>query len=338
MLSKPDEYSSLISPNNFGNGCTDFDDLSNINPINSINEDELIEQIFTDTSNLSFLNNLNILQNDVNNPIDDIYSFEKIKQILLNCNNSNLNDILRKMKTEKIDTDQIYMKLMNINVIKVRKQRKSENKIRENKIIFGQGRKKKIDLTERAHDKFSSDNILKKIKAILFKSLIIFSNNVLKSANINIKLKNIDYKNINKLGKKNELDQFDMTIEQLISKEISPKYTNFNSHYNKEKITQILEERKDNEALKSIFYMTYRQWLDIFALKINIINYKNYRYLDGLSEETFEMIEKNIPKISEILINIYSKDNIEYLPYFLFYLYNYEKLFLIKRNRSKNKA
>ena len=35
------------------------------------------------------------------------------------------------------------MKLMNINVIKVRKQRKSENKIRENKIIFGQGRKKK---------------------------------------------------------------------------------------------------------------------------------------------------------------------------------------------------
>ena len=227
---------------------------------------------------------------------------------------------------------------MNINVIKVRKQRKSENKIRENKIIFGQGRKKKVDLTERAHDKFSSDNILKKIKAILFKSLIIFSNNVLKSANINIKLKNIDYKNINKLGKKNELDQFDMTIEQLISKEISPKYTNFNSHYNKEKITQILEERKDNEALKSIFYMTYRQWLDIFALKINIINYKNYKYLDGLSEETFEMIEKNIPKISEILINIYSKDNIEYLPYFLFYLYNYEKLFLIKRNRSKNKA
>ena len=45
-----------------------------------------------------------------------------------------------------------------------------------------------------------------------------------------------------------------------------------------------------------------------------------------------------MPKISEILINIYSKDDIEYLPYFLFYLYNYEKLFFIKRNRSENKA
>ena len=48
------------------------------------------------------------------------------------------------MKTEKIDKDQIYMKLMNLNIIKVRKQRKSENKISENKNIFGQGRKKKL--------------------------------------------------------------------------------------------------------------------------------------------------------------------------------------------------
>ena len=100
MLSKIDEYSSLISPFKFGNGCIDFDDLSNINSINSNNEDELI---ITNTSTLSFLNNLNILQNNVNNPIDGIYSFEKIKQILLNCNNSNLNDILGKMKTEKIN-------------------------------------------------------------------------------------------------------------------------------------------------------------------------------------------------------------------------------------------
>ena len=129
-----------------------------------------------------------------------------------------------------------------------------------------------------------------------------------------------------------------MTIEQLISKEISPKYTKFNSNYNKEKIAQILKERKDNDFLKSIFYMTYRQWLDIFVLKINNINYKNYKYLDGLGQAIFEKIEKNMPKISEILINIYSKDDIEYLPYFLFYLYNYEKLFLIKRNRSENKA
>ena len=334
MFSKPDENSSITSLYNFWNDIafhSDLGDLADINSINLINERELV---FTNASTFNFLNNSNFLQSDVSTPIDGIYSFEKIQQILLHCNNSYLKDILGKMKTEKIDKDQIYMKLMNINIIKDRKQRKSENKISENKNIFGQGRKKKIDLTERAHDKFCSDNVIKKIKAILFKNLIIFCNNVLKSEKINIKLKNINYKN-NKLSKQNELKLFEMTIEQLISKEISPKYTNFNSNYNKEKIAQILKERKDNDFLKSIFYMTYRQWLD---LKINNINYKNYKYLDGLGQAIFEKIEKNMPKISEILINIYSKDDIEYLPYFLFYLYNYEKLFLIKRNRSENKA
>lgn len=160
----------------------------------------------------------------------------------------------------------------------------------------------------------------------------------MKSENIKIKLKNINYQNVNKLAKKNELELFEMTIEQVISKEISPKYTNFDPNYNKETIAQILEKRRDNEVLKSIFYMSYRQWLDIFVLKINNINYKNHEYLDGLGQAIFEKIEKNMPKISETLINIYSKDNIEYLPSFLFYLYNYEKLFLIKRNRSENKA
>lgn len=338
MFSKPDENSSIISPYNFGNDIkshSDLGDLADINSINLINEHELI---FTNASTFNFLNNSNFQQSDVRKPIDGICTFENIQQILLHCNNSYLNDILGKMKTEKIDKDQTYTKLMNINAIKVRKQRKNKNKKSENKNIFGQGRKKKIDLTERAHDKFSSDNVIKKIKRILFKNLIFFCNNILKSENIKIKLKNINYQNVNKLAKKNELELFEMTIEQVISKEISPKYTNFDPNYNKETIAQILEERRDNEVLKSIFYMTYRQWLDIFVLKINNINYKNHEYLDGLGQAIFEKIEKNMPKISETLINIYSKDNIEYLPSFLFYLYNYEKLFLIKRNRSENKA
>ena len=189
MFSKPDENSSIISPYNFGNDIkshSDLGDLADINSINLINEHELI---FTNASTFCFLNNSNFQQSDVRKPIDGICTFENIQQILLHCNNSYLNDILGKMKTEKIDKDQTYMKLMNINAIKVRKQRKSENKKSENKNIFGQGRKKKIDLTERAHDKFSSDNVIKKIKRILFKNLIFFCNNILKSENIKIKLK-----------------------------------------------------------------------------------------------------------------------------------------------------
>ena len=144
MFSKPDENSSITSLYNFWNDIafhSDLGDLADINSINLINERELV---FTNASTFNFLNNSNFLQSDVSNPIDGVYSFEKIQQILLHCNNSYLKDILEKMKTEKIDKDQIYMKLMNLNIIKVRKQRKSENKISENKNIFGQGRKKKL--------------------------------------------------------------------------------------------------------------------------------------------------------------------------------------------------
>ena len=144
MFSKPDENSSIISPYNLWNDIkshSDLGDLADMNSINLINEHELI---FTNASTSYFLNNSNFPQSDVRKPIDGICTFENIQQILLHCNNSYLNDILGKMKTEKIDKDQTYTKLMNINAIKVRKQRKSENKKSENKNIFGQGKKKKL--------------------------------------------------------------------------------------------------------------------------------------------------------------------------------------------------
>ena len=344
MLSILDENNSIISPYTSWNDIkylssyNDYDDLRDIYSMNSINPVNENELLFTNTSTLAFLNDSNIQQNDVSDPIDGTYSLEKIQKILLYCKNPHLNDIIEKIKREQIEKDQIFQRLMKINPINLRRQRNHQNKIQENKNVFGKGRKKKIDLSIRAHNKLSYDNIIKKIKAILFKKLIAFCNNILKSENINVKLKNINYKYVNKLNKKSELELFEMSIKQVISKEISSKYTSLNSDYNKEKIAQILEERKDNEFLKSLFKIPYRQWIDIFILKLNNINYKNDKSLVGLDEENFKNIEENMPKISRVLINIYSKNDIIYMYNFLSCLYNYEKLFLIKRNRRKNKA
>lgn len=81
------------------------------------------------------------------------------------------------------------------------KYQKLEKKILEDKIIFKRGRKKGNDLEKRKHNKYSSDNVIKKIKANLFKKMILFYNNILKSANINITLKNINYNIINNINK-----------------------------------------------------------------------------------------------------------------------------------------
>ncbi len=50
--------------------------------------------------------------------------------------------------------------------------------------------------------------------------------------------------------------------------------------------------------------------------------------------KNFQAIEKNIPKIVDLLINILIKENdSDFLSNFIFYLYNYEKWFYFKRNR-----
>ena len=59
-------------------------------------------------------------------------------------------------------------------------QDKEEQKDINAKKKFGLGRKKKGDETERKHDIFASDNIIKKIKGFLFKNLVIFLNKILK--------------------------------------------------------------------------------------------------------------------------------------------------------------
>jgi hypothetical protein len=61
------------------------------------------------------------------------------------------------------------------------------------------GRKKRNDLTERIHGKYSSDNIIKKIKGALFKSLVQFINKILQRDKI---IKDLNYKKyINQLKK-----------------------------------------------------------------------------------------------------------------------------------------
>jgi hypothetical protein len=284
------------------------------------------------TSAEILLQNSNIQPDDANNPIYGIYTFEKIKKILLDCNNCELNEILKNIPTEQIEKERFYLILMKNKKFKYQKR---EKKILEGKIIFKRGRKKGNDLEKRGHNKYSSDNVIKKIKANLFKNMIIFCNNILKSSNINITLKNINYNIINNLNKKNELKQFEMTLKELISEEISPKYNSLNADYNKKKIIEILKERKDNKVLNFIFNMTYRQWIDIFILKQNIRDYKIDEYLSVLDEGNYKEIEKQIPKVSEALINVSEKNGIVYLSFYIFYLYNYEQWFFSKRNRRK---
>ena len=95
-------------------------------------------------------------------------------------------------------------------------------------------------------------------------------------------------KNINK---KKEFELLEMPLKELLSKDISPKFTSLSADYNKRRIEQILKERRDNNIPMYIFNMTYREWIDIFTMKKSIKTNKN------ISEEICQAIEKNMKKL-----------------------------------------
>ena len=194
------------------------------------------------------------------------------------------------------------------------------------------------------HDKMCSDNIIKKVKSAIFNYTLYFLNNILSSCDetcslYKIKLSKLDYKYVDELKKEKEFEILNMSLKELFSNDISPKIQKYNSKFNKQIIENILnnKNKKVDDTLLFVFNMTLRNWLDIFTLKksvIDIINeYKDKNYKDIDSEK----IEKSMVGVDKLLNEIKEKNDEDYLPRFIFCLYNYERWFYLKKTRNKKK-
>lgn len=255
-------------------------------------------------------------------------SYDKISQLL---ESHKIDKILLSKfnKDIRIEEAENYLKL----IPRKRKRKKNKNDPNENEIFvyipkFGMGRKTLKDPSKRKHNKFSSDNLIKKIKSNLFQKLILFVNNMLKNK---YKIRELDYIFIDTIKKEINLELLEMTIKDLLSKDISPKYSNFPPDSNKKVIETIFEKEKDNEAIMFIFNITFRDWIDIFILKKKVKDFGN------LSEESCQEIEENLPKLEKLLEDILKDSNEEYFSSFIFSLYNYERWFSVKRVRRQKK-
>ena len=128
------------------------------------------------------------------------------------------------------------------------------------------GRKRAVDINERAHNKKRPDNIIKKIKNYFIEYLINFVNAIIREKENRLKM--LDHKKyINKLKREEDLKFLKMIVKDCLSQDISPKYIKLNSNYNKIRISKILNEQKDNEVIKFVFNMTIKDWIELFTLK-----------------------------------------------------------------------
>ena len=189
------------------------------------------------------------------------------------------------------------------------------------------------------HDIMAPDNIIKKIKAIIFKNILIFLNNWLKEGtNSNIKYLNLDYnKYINKLNSSFEKKILSMKLKDLLSLDISSIYKNKDG--NNKEIIKIIEKKEGEiinkdiiDTLKFILNITFSDWLDLFTDKKQIKDVVT----DNELSINFDNIEKSFVGTNGVLNDFEEEDEKFYLSLVLFF-FNYERWFLIETQRGRKK-
>ena len=212
-----------------------------------------------------------------------------------------------------------------------RKRKKSHNLITNKESMkYRKGRKERTDCTQRYHNKNTPDNIIKKIKAKLFKNILQFINNILNPNSINVKkkiLKDIDYHYINRLKRDYDLGLLDKSIKDLLSLDVSPKFKS-GKDFNRKMIEGLMKNKNKNEFLMFALNMKFREWLDLFTLK------KDFKAFSVMFSKE---LGNNMPRVDDMLNDIIkkNKDDNNYIISFIFYLYNYENWFIMKRTQKK---
>ena len=270
------------------------------------------------------------------------YSFEDIEKIIKNDENKKkFNNKVRSF----IDTNCIEKAEKEIHLTGQKRIREENDNLyilinNDKEKRLKRGRKPKGNNNNEIHDKMSSDNITKKIKAKLFLYALYFLNNISNRANENNKnkLMKLDYKFINRLNRKIDLKYLDTSLKDLFSMDISIKYKKMSiisKNYNKIAIEKILNEEDD--TILFAFNMTFRDWLDLFTFKKSVIDIMNSYDLSNYKNIDSERIEKSMVGIDHLLNKIADKIDEKYFSYFIFHLYNYERWFYIKRGREMKK-
>ena len=214
----------------------------------------------------------------------------------------------------------------------------SNNNLKKDEGKTKRGRKTEEQKRE-IHDKRSPDNIIRKVKIFIFNNILLFLNKIInENWKYKVELIKLDHKFVNRIKADQELKYLDMSLKDLFSKDISPKYQNkFPKDYNKEIISRILKDADD--IILFAFNINIKDWLDMFTLKKSvkdIVNgYNKYKDCQNLIEK----IEQSMIKLDKAINEIEEKENNDkdYMPLFICCLYNYERWFYLKKCRKRDK-
>lgn len=145
---------------------------------------------------------------------------------------------------------------------------------------------------KKKHDKFSSDNLLRKIQVNYLSFIIYFLNDILKNFNYQHRFLKLDYE-FKKQVKKNSVDSLkNKSIEEIVSNKISEKYRKHDENINK----NICEILKKDDVLNNILSEKYPQlFRNIYFNSNRKINLKEY----GMNREI--VLSKNVKMFKDFI-------------------------------------
>ena len=169
------------------------------------------------------------------------------------------------------------------------------------------GRIKKYSSLIGKHNKFSEDNIIRKIKRRFLENVRLYINDEYKKDCISKKknkgknnwLKKIDPKFSRKIKKRDNLQWFKFKIFEVFSENISLKYTSFGIDSNKQKIQNFFLTEEPNKV-KDILNTTIETLFNIYIKNEKLDNFKTLS--DDVKQLEKQMEELGQENIKEYLI------------------------------------
>ena len=187
------------------------------------------------------------------------------------------------------------------------------------------GRKRNYSNEIGKHNKYSEDNILRKIKSSILSYLFNFINSTifnLYEGNIRKGISKKELKKINQsqiVDAKSNQEFLVKSLKDIFSDDISTKYSFYSADYNKKLIKELLNENDYEKRIKfkKLFSLTFLDCL------MHIRGNKYFTELEGI-----ESFEKYTSKF---------KDDKEYLYLFNYYISHFEEIIIRKKRRKRRK-
>ena len=209
---------------------------------------------------------------------------------------------------------------------KIKKHILSKRPFKEKKTL---GRKRKENEGLGEHNKFSDDNIIRKIKHVILDNVMKFINKKIKliyfyrNEKILKDMELFKLKLKQNLSSKSEYNKgfLDKKLGEIFSDDISSKYSRYPSSHNRELIKSLLNEEEERRRIIfcKLFNLTFADCLNHFR------GSKKFEELEGLSNLDNYLKSKK-------MVN-----NKEYCDVFKYFVTDYERVIMGKKSRNRIK-